>query len=282
MAENFIVETTEGYKLHATLFLPETQENTVPLMILAYGFKGFKDWGMFPYIAEDLAELGFSVVTFNFSGNGISGHHDVYDELHKFAANTFHHEVLDIKHMIEAVQNKEIPEADKIDTNRIYLAGHSRGGASALLFQSMYEDLKVQGLILLNSVLNYRFLPETLYEELQATGASSVYNGRTKSDMPLHRPVLEDVLTLETGISLMDRLRRLQTSVFIIQGELDQAYFVERVEKLKRENLAHVDIAFIPRAGHTFETQHPFQGRTAEMNKVVTSITDWINEAEGY
>ena len=40
-------------------------------VIVAHGFKGFKDWGFFPYLCESLARDGHLVVSFNTSLNGV-------------------------------------------------------------------------------------------------------------------------------------------------------------------------------------------------------------------
>ncbi len=42
-----------------------------PGVLIVHGFKGFKDWGMFPLMAERLAEAGFAACRFNLSGSGI-------------------------------------------------------------------------------------------------------------------------------------------------------------------------------------------------------------------
>ena len=42
-----------------------------PAVLVLHGFKGFKDWGMFPPLAERLALAGFSAVSPNFSGSGV-------------------------------------------------------------------------------------------------------------------------------------------------------------------------------------------------------------------
>ena len=36
-----------------------------------HGFKGFKDWGFFPHLADRLARAGLVAVSFNFSGSGV-------------------------------------------------------------------------------------------------------------------------------------------------------------------------------------------------------------------
>ena len=40
-------------------------------VVVVHGFKGFKDWGFFPHLCEEIAAGGHAVVSFNFSWNGI-------------------------------------------------------------------------------------------------------------------------------------------------------------------------------------------------------------------
>jgi len=47
------------------------RESSRPAVVVVHGFKGFKDWGMFPRLAERLAQAGFSAVSFNMSGSGV-------------------------------------------------------------------------------------------------------------------------------------------------------------------------------------------------------------------
>src|SRR5688500_243192 len=42
-----------------------------PAVVVMHGFKGFKDWGMFPPLADRLAQAGFTAVSFNASGSGV-------------------------------------------------------------------------------------------------------------------------------------------------------------------------------------------------------------------
>ncbi len=42
-----------------------------PAVVVLHGFKGFKDWGMFPPLAERLGRGGFTAVTLNLSGSGV-------------------------------------------------------------------------------------------------------------------------------------------------------------------------------------------------------------------
>ncbi len=43
-----------------------------PAIVVLHGFKGFKDWGFFPFLCEQLAFKNAIVVNFNFSLNGVN------------------------------------------------------------------------------------------------------------------------------------------------------------------------------------------------------------------
>jgi uncharacterized protein len=43
----------------------------LPVILFVHGFKGFKDWGAFPDACEEFARVGFAVVAFNLSLNGV-------------------------------------------------------------------------------------------------------------------------------------------------------------------------------------------------------------------
>ena len=47
------------------------RDSARPAIVVVHGWKGFKDWGMFPPLAERLARAGFATVTFNLSGSGV-------------------------------------------------------------------------------------------------------------------------------------------------------------------------------------------------------------------
>ena len=70
-------------------------------VLVAHGFKGFKDWGFFPHLCERLAEDGHLVVSFNGSRNGVGPNLVDFTDLEAFGRNTFSHEVGDVHHMVD-------------------------------------------------------------------------------------------------------------------------------------------------------------------------------------
>ena len=75
-----------------------------PVVIFVHGFKGFKDWGHFPLVAEFFAREGFVCVKLNLSHNGvlIDGTGDLED-LDAFGRNNFSIELDDLGQLIDAL-----------------------------------------------------------------------------------------------------------------------------------------------------------------------------------
>ena len=55
-----------------------------PTIVICHGFKGFMEWGFFPALAELLSKRGFTVVRFNFTGNGMQPGDELVTDLEAF------------------------------------------------------------------------------------------------------------------------------------------------------------------------------------------------------
>uniref|UniRef100_A0A4Y8PT43 AB hydrolase-1 domain-containing protein n=2 Tax=Paenibacillus athensensis TaxID=1967502 RepID=A0A4Y8PT43_9BACL len=73
-------------------------------LVLCHGYKGFKDWGMFPHVAAELAEL-LDVVAINFSHNGVGDNLLDFTELDKFAQATYSRDLEDLAAVSGAVRS---------------------------------------------------------------------------------------------------------------------------------------------------------------------------------
>ena len=87
--------------LEARLHRPDGP-GPAPLVILAHGFKGFMDWGPWPWLGARLAEQGIAMLRFNFSHNGIGPEPEQFTEFDRFQANTFTREVAEMGAALQA------------------------------------------------------------------------------------------------------------------------------------------------------------------------------------
>lgn len=169
------------------------------IIILAHGYKGFKDWGMFPYTASQLSE-NYHVLTFNFSHNGVGEDLEQFSELEKFAVNTYSRELADLATLLDYVSTQ--PELHGLP---VFLLGHSRGAGVSLVYALDHPE-QIAGVLSWNGVTNLDLFTPEQKEEMRTHGRSHVTNGRTGQQMPLDVSILEDLDAHKERYAIIDRL----------------------------------------------------------------------------
>lgn len=269
MPTDFQLTLEDGVLLRCTHF-PAQQSPAVSLIIIAHGYKGFKDWGMFPYAAEQLSQE-HEVITFNFSHNGIGDDPFEFTELEKFAINTYDRELADLDALIRYLRREE-----RFRELPLFLIGHSRGAGDCLVY-ALDHPGEVNGVISWNGVTNLDLFTAQQKEEMRATGRSYVLNGRTNQKMPLDNVILED---LERQKERYDILKRLENGprfpIVLIQGSEDGSHLRKGSAKLISLR-PDVDWVHIPGGNHTFCTVHPFKGTTPQLDQALQASLVFID-----
>lgn len=275
MSIDFRVQLDGSTVMKATRY-PAQSDSPKGLIIIAHGYKGFKDWGMFPYAAKYLSRT-HEVVTFNFSHNGIGDDPLHFTELDKFAVNTYDRELLDLDALIRYLQ------ADMQEANLhlpIFLIGHSRGAGVCLVHALDHPD-SVSGVISWNGVTNLDLFSDQQREEMRCNGRSYVLNGRTNQQMPLDVIIIEDLERQQERYDIIGRLtghKDKDFPVVLIQGTEDSSKLRNGSEQLVS---LRPDIQWIQIAGgnHTFGTVHPFTGPTSQLTEALEATLSFISNA---
>ncbi|SDI16090.1 Prolyl oligopeptidase family protein [Chryseobacterium taeanense] len=250
--QNIIISNPETKDFLADAFYPEEREK-LPLVIFVHGYKGYKDWGAWNLMAEKFASAGFFFVKFNFSHNGttVEDPHNFAD-LEAFGNNNYSKELSDLGVVIDYfVQNHNV------DSRRIILIGHSRGGGISII--KTYEDERIHGLITLASVDTLdRFPKNEAFEQWKKEGVYYVLNGRTKQEMPHYFQFYEDY---EKDIHRFDVERATEMAkvhFLIIHGTSDESVNVKNAEHL---HILHPnsELYLIENADHTFGAREPWE-----------------------
>lgn len=269
MPTDFQIPLESGVLLRCTHF-PAQQNPAVSLIIIVHGYKGFKDWGMFPYAAEQLSQK-HEVITFNFSHNGIGEDPFEFTELEKFAINTYGRELADLDVLIRYLHREE-----RFRELPLFLIGHSRGAGDCLVY-ALDHPGEVNGVISWNGVTSLDLFTAQQKEEMRAKGRSYILNGRTNQQMPLDIVILED---LERQKERYDILKRLASGpkfpLVLIQGSEDGAHLRQGSAKLVSLR-PDVDWVQIPGGNHTFCAVHPFKGTTPQLEQALQASLAFIS-----
>lgn len=251
-----------------------------PIVIFNHGFKGFKDWGPFNLIAEKFAENGFCFIKMNFSHNGVTLDHPLdFADLEAFAQNNFCIELDDTGVLIDYLfsENSKLPD-EEVDLSKLFIAGHSRGGAHVILKSS--EDSRIRGIATWAAVNNLQtWHSKKQIEHWKKVGRIYIHNARTNQEMPMDYQLIENFIYNKERLQVPEAVKTLKVPMLSIHGSDDPTVPVQAVKEMSSWNPS-VKVKIIPGAGHTFGGTHPFEGveLPQDLEKVVDFTIEFFND----
>lgn len=243
-----------------------------PAVLVIPGFKGFKDWGMFPPFAERLARAGFTAVTCNLSGSGVDDSGE-FVWPGRFGANTYSHELGDIRTVVDAMTGGELgfPAVDSLG-----LVGHSRGGGMAILTTA--GDARIGRLVTWAAIATVDRWSDEAKESWRRRGSVNIHNSRTGQDFPLGTEVLDDIEQHAHGsLDIPAAAARIRVPWLIIHGEEDETVDPADARVLHTASGGRAELLPIPATGHTFGAAHPWKGITPALDQVYQATVRWLS-----
>lgn len=251
--EQGVVESYKGRKLWTSLHLPP--EIKGPVIVMAHGFLGFKDWAFFPWLANFFAEAGFPALRFNFSGSGMGSNTDgPFEELEAFQEDTITHQVEDLQAILadlrEGTLNPGLPGQEKL-----FLWGHSRGGAVCFLAAGSQPAVKgIATWATISRVNRYFYEAKQSWRQQEFALYESSRTGQT---LKYSKTFLDDVEGWGKQGDVPVFLNQLDIPLLLIHGAEDTSVPPEESENLVVHNpKAHLSI--LAGANHKFNASHPF------------------------
>lgn len=257
MEKNYSLKTSRNEILQVSTFLLKNMK-VDKAIIYVHGFKGFKDWGFVPYVGEYFSEKGFFVITFNFSHNGIGKNAREFTEFEKFEKNTFSLEIEELNEIINAIRNEFFENLKK--DSKIFIIGHSRGGAISILTASKRND--ISAIALWASISKVDRYSKRQKDEWRKKGFFEVINSRTKQVMRLGIELLDDIeKNSNDKLNIEKAIKSLSIPLLIVHGDQDLAVPIEEANQLYDwSDKSKTKLMIMKGTGHTFDVTHPFTG----------------------
>jgi dipeptidyl aminopeptidase/acylaminoacyl peptidase len=245
--------------------------STRPAVLVLHGFKGFKDWGMFPPLSQRLAQAGFIVVSPNLSGSGVDDEGD-FSLPERFGHNTFSAELEDARRVIDALMAGQLGVPTP---STLGLVGHSRGGGTAVLQAA--RDPRVRALVTWAAISSVERWPSAQRSSWRAAGKTDIQNARTGQVLPLYTDVLDDIEQNASALDIEAAGRRIRIPWLVIHGTEDESVGFAEAERLKAAS-ARPDTRLLPiqGGGHTFGAVHPWRATTPELDTVFDATLAWL------
>jgi alpha-beta hydrolase superfamily lysophospholipase len=261
---HFTLRSDEGLPIRGEF---DAAERPRALVVIVHGFKGFKDWGFFPWTAQRLMQHRLAVCRFNMSRSGIGDDPESFGRLDLFEHDTYSTQLRDLAVVIRHAQ-QELPGLPT------FLVGHSRGGGIALLGAQDVPNLR--GVVTWAPISRVDRWDDATKRTWRERGVLEVENARTKQVMRMSPVMLDDFEAHAERLDILAAASRLEVPLLVVHGARDESVPVEeghRIAAQARES----SIAVIARATHTFNAIHPLVHVPFELLTAAELTAHFIN-----
>lgn len=240
----FTIESDEGLPIHGNF---DVAEQPRALVVVVHGFKGFKDWGFFPWAAQRLMQHRLAVCRFNMSRSGIGEDPETFDRLDLFEHDTYSTQLADLAAVVRHAQ-REFPHLPT------FLMGHSRGGGVALLGARDVPNLR--GVVTWAPISRVDRWDATTQREWRERGVLEVENARTKQIMRMSPVILDDYEAHAERLDILSATARLSVPLLVIHGGRDESVPADEGYQIAG-SAQESSFVVLHRASHTFNAIHP-------------------------
>jgi len=239
------IEGSGREAIHGTSY--EAQGIHLCNLIIAHGFKGYKDYGCFPWIANRAAEQGAVAHCFNFSHSGMLAGDGPFERPDLFETDTWNKQVEDLQAVVAHCSCPDLPTI---------LMGHSRGGVAILLAVGR-GVIEVDHLIPVSSPATCNPLDEETQTLLLHQGYIESPSSRTDQMLRVGKSFLMEQIEDPDTHDLLSLVANIETPTTVIHGDDDKTVPLE--SSVVIANIAK-NATFLPIQGgnHVFNTPNPF------------------------
>jgi pimeloyl-ACP methyl ester carboxylesterase len=257
---SFEIASPEGLPIRGNISAPSDPR---ALVVVIHGFKGFKDWGFFPWLAEHLCAEELAVVRFNMSRSGIGENMDTFDRLDLFRDDTYSTQIADVLTTVRYAQSR-------FDALPTFLVGHSRGGGVALLSAQDISDLA--GVVTWSAISHVDRWDADAKRKWRADGYMDIENQRTKQMMRMSTAMLDDAVNHD----IVAAVEKLDVPLLVVHGGRDESVPVEEAREISA-SARDCSLVILESASHTYNAIHPLVNVPRELSYAAAVTSHFCN-----
>jgi dienelactone hydrolase len=270
---SFTIQNGYGDNINGELRFVKGVPNQ-PAVIICHSFMAFKDWGFFPYVAEKIARAGCAVLTFNFSLNGVKDDGKKITDFSKFEQNTFSRELHDLGVVVDAVQGNEF-KIRELDSGRLIVLGHSRGGGIAIVFASMNQHAK--SLVTWSAISTFDRWTNHQKERWKKLGHLPLSRDSAASPLRLGIGLLTELEHEPDRFSILNAAGLLHIPWLLLHGKADVTVNSREAEALyAAANKTQTDLILLDHVGHLYNATTIQQDHYQTLDHIIDLTVHWI------
>ena len=246
-----------------------------PAVVICHGFKGFKDWGFFPYLANRLARAGMTAISFNFSGSGVGADGERFSEPERFGHARLSNDLRDLQLVVTALKEGAL-SAGLAEQHAYGLFGHGRAGGVSSLHAADSDSAKA--MVTWAAPATPLRWDDATVASWRREGRRDVVNQRTGEVLPLYTDFWDDLAEQGPVLDITQAATRVRAKWLILHGAADEAVPRGDARKLHGAAPKVSELKIVPGAGHTFGARHPWGGPTPELDAAFVATVGWFSD----
>ena len=272
--EPFEIAGADGEVIRGNVHLPSgAPDGRVPVVLVLHGFKGYKDYGFFPFLTAQLAQGGMAAVRFNFSHSGIDLDPSTFGRPDLFERDSWSKQLADVAAVIAALPT--LPGGGRMNLDRLGIAGHSRGGVVTLLAAG--SDDRIKAAVAL-SAPSSSDLPEEAKQVIREQGYVVSPSSRTGQDLRIGRAWLDDLEQNADRLDVLASVARITAPLMIVHGTADASVPVACAERIANAYAGAPETLLLEGASHTFDCANPFAGPSDALNELCARVCAFLRK----
>lgn len=249
------IDGAEGQPVFGDTHRPQGDPRGV--VVLAHGFKGYKDYGMLPRLAHDCANAGFIAHRFNFSHSGMTNQVESFARPDLFERDTYNKQVLDLRAVVRAMNDRALSGTGL----PLVLFGHSRGGVAVMLFAGRHADDAVlsnmRGVVTAAAPARACSMSDEEQKQLLRDGYIESPSARTGQALRVGRAFLQEQIDNPASHDVPAMVRRIRCPMLVVHGDSDSTVPVAEARAIANAAGERTRIEIIPGGDHVFNVPNP-------------------------
>lgn len=255
--EDWALSGADNHPILGTTHHPDPRVPPRGVLLIAHGFKGYKDYGFIPHLAEAAAEAGFIAHRFNFSHSGMTNRLEAFERKDLFERETWGKQVFDLHAVSHAARSGDLaggglPQA---------WFGHSRGGVAVILAAGSAREestaLSPAAVITAAAPHTAERLNEDDKAALRERGRIESPSSRTGEMLYVGRDWLDEMDADPARYDALVHASRLLIPMLILHGDDDATVPVMSARLLHKAAGSRASLVVIEGASHTFNSPNP-------------------------
>lgn len=265
--------------------LPTQGEQPRGIALILHGFLGYKDYGMFPHIATQVAASGWIAHRFNMSHSGMTNEIETFQRPDLFTRDTWNRQVFDTNAVIQAAMSGELPGDLPADGLPYVLIGHSRGGATSIMtagrrFRDGIDPLP-RGVVTLAGPSYSSRLTSEQESQLIEVGWAPVVSGRTGQTLKIGRDWITEQRSQPADHDVLGLASKITCPVLLVHGKVDPTVPPRCANELAGAIGDSATRVFVDDGDHVFNTSNPMDAEAMPSEQLATVVKSILGFLEG-